>query len=95
MTESERQLGQRWFEEVWNRGQRHAIAEMFGPNAVLHECGVDSVGPEGFYPFYDRMVAAFSEIHVDVEDTIAEGEKLCVRWSFTAKHTGDGLELVS
>jgi predicted ester cyclase len=91
MNESERQLGQRWFEQVWNQGQRQAIGEMIAPDAVLHEGGSDSVGPEGFYPFYDRMVAAFSEIHVTVEDTIAENDKLCVRWSFRAKHTGDGL----
>ncbi len=91
MNESERQLGQRWFEQVWNQGQRQAIGEMIRPDAVLHEGGLDSVGPEGFYPFYDRMIATFSEIHVTVEDTIAENDKLCVRWSFTAKHTGDGL----
>jgi predicted ester cyclase len=95
MTASQRQLGQRWFEEVWNQGKRHAIGEMIAPDAVLHEGGLDSVGPDGFYPFYDRMVASFSEIHVTVDDTIAENDKLCVRWSFTAKHTGDGLGIAA
>jgi hypothetical protein len=28
MTENERDLGRRWFEEVWNKGRRDAIAEM-------------------------------------------------------------------
>ncbi len=95
MTGSERQLGQRWFEEVWNQGRRATIGEMIAPDAVLHEGGLDSVGPEGFYPFYDRMVAAFSEIHVAVDETIAENDKLCVRWSFKAKHTGDGLGIAA
>jgi predicted ester cyclase len=91
MTDSERDLGRRWFEQVWNQRRREAIAEMLTPDAVLHESGIDSIGPEGFYPFYDRLRATFPDLHVDVEDTIAEGDKICVRWSCTAKHTGGGL----
>jgi predicted ester cyclase len=91
MTDSERQLGWRWFEEVWNQGRRQTIGEMIAPGAVLHECGADIVGADGFYPFYDRMIAAFSEIHVTVDDTIVDNDKLCVRWTFTARHTGQGM----
>jgi hypothetical protein len=53
MTEQERDLGRRWFEEVWNRGRRDAIAEMLSPDSVLHEAGSDSIRPEGFYPLFD------------------------------------------
>lgn len=91
MTESERSLGQRWFELVWNQLRREAVSEMLPPHGVLHESGVDSTGPEGFYPFFDRMNATFSHLHVKVEDTIAEGDKICVRWSCKARHTGGGL----
>ena len=49
------------------------------------------MGPDGFYPFFDRMRATFSSLHVDVEDIVAEGEKVCVRWSCKAMHTGEGL----
>ena len=91
MTDSERALGRRWFEEVWNKGRRKAIAEMLAPNGVIHDGGTDTVGPDGFYPFFDRLSAAFSGLHVDVEDTFAADDKVCVRWSCTAKHTGDGL----
>ena len=91
MTEYERNLGRRWFEEVWNKGRREAIAEMLAPGAAVHDGGIDTSGAEGFYPFYDRLRATRSDIHVEVQDTIVEGEKLCVRWSCSAKHTGDGL----
>ena len=91
MTNEERNLGQRWFEEVWNKGRREAIAELLAPEAVIHDGGTDSVGPEGFYPFYDRLRSAFSEMRVTVEDTIAEGDKVVVRWACSCKHTGDGL----
>jgi steroid delta-isomerase-like uncharacterized protein len=91
MTESERNLGERWFELVWNQQRREAIAEMLAPSAVLHDGAIDTVGHQGFYDFFDRMNAAFSELHVSVADTIAEGDKVCVRWSCTAKHSGSGL----
>jgi predicted ester cyclase len=91
VTKAERDLGRRWFDEVWNQGRRESIGEMIAPDAVLHEGGADSRGPDGFYPFFDRMIATFSEIRVNVEDTLAEDDKLCVRWSFSGKHTGNGL----
>ena len=91
MTESERDLVRRWFESVWNQGKREAIAEMLSPNASIHDGGTDTRGLDGFYVFFDRMKSSFSEIHVTLEDTIAEADRLCVRWQFTAKHTGNGI----
>lgn len=89
MTELDRGLGKRWFEEVWNKRRREAIAEMLAPRAVLHEGNEECVGPEGFYPFFDRLTAAFSEFHVTVHETIADGDRVCVRWSCECKHTGE------
>src|ERR1700687_6132059 len=64
---------------------------MLAPDALIHEAGLTVHGPEGFYPFFDRMQSAFSQIHVTVEDTITQGDEICVRWSCAMKHTGDGL----
>jgi steroid delta-isomerase-like uncharacterized protein len=91
MTDSEQALGRRWFEEVWNKGRREAIAELVAPDAIIHEGGVDTCGPDGFYPYFDRMQAAFSDVHVTVHETLVAGDKICVRWSCAMKHTGDGL----
>jgi steroid delta-isomerase-like uncharacterized protein len=91
MTELERDLGRQWFEQVWNQGRREAIAELLAPDAVIHDGDMDTVGPEGFYPFFDRINGTLSDVHVTVNDTIAGGDKICIRWSCTGKHTGDGL----
>ena len=91
MTDSERDLGRRWFEEVWNKGRREAIDEMMAVNAVVHDGNSVSTGRDAFYQFFDRMRSIFSDIHIDVQDLIAEGDKLCVRWSCTGKHAGSGL----
>jgi steroid delta-isomerase-like uncharacterized protein len=86
-------LAKRWFEEVWNKGRREAIAEMLALDAVIHDGGSDTIGSEGFYPFFDRMRATFSDLHVTIEDTFGEGDQVCVRWSCTGQHTGSGLGL--
>ena len=91
MTDQERDLGRQWFEEVWNKGRREAIAEMLAPDAVLHDGGIDTTGAGGFYPFYDKMRAAFSGLHIHVQDSFSADDKVCVRWECTANHTGDGL----
>jgi hypothetical protein len=28
---------------------------MLAPDAVVHDGGVNTLGPDGFYPFFDRM----------------------------------------
>lgn len=91
MTEAERSLGRRWFDEVWNKKHREAIAEMIGSETVLHDGDVVTKGPDPFYAFFDRMNAALSDLRIEVEDSFAEGDKLCLRWSCTARHTGTGL----
>jgi len=91
MAEAAQDLGRRWFHEVWNLGRREAIAEIMTPECVIHDGETDSTGPDGFYPFFDRINGSFSQMHVAVEDTLTEGGSACIRWSCTAKHTGGAL----
>ena len=91
MSQSNKVLVRRWFEEVWNKGRREAIAEVLAPDAVIQESGQSTVGPEGFYPFFERMQSAFSDIHVTFHDAIAEGDQVALRWSCTMRHTGEGM----
>lgn len=91
MTSAERNLGRRWFEQVWNKRRREAIGELFPPYGVAHDGDLSSTGPQAFYDFFDRMTAIFSDIHIDVHDDFAENDRLCLRWKCDARHTGPGL----
>jgi steroid delta-isomerase-like uncharacterized protein len=90
MSEANIALAKRWFEEVWNKSRREAIDEMLAPEAPIHEGEASMQGPDGFKPFFDRMQSSFSGIRVTVEDAIAHGDKVCVRWSCAMTHTGAG-----
>lgn len=91
MSEANKRIASLWFEKVWNQGHRDAIVEMLAPDGVIHDGNETAKGPEGFYAFYDRMHAAFSDIHITIESALAEGDDVCLRWSCTLRHTGEGL----
>jgi steroid delta-isomerase-like uncharacterized protein len=91
MPEANIALAKRWFEEVWNKSRRDAIDEMLAPEALIYDGGVPTRGPDGFKSFFDRMQSSFSDIRVTIEDAIAHGDRVCLRWSCAMRHTGSGL----
>lgn len=95
MSELNKALIRRWFEEVWNQGRPEAISEMLAVDAIVHGLSDDAAkplrGPAGFLPFHAQFREAFPQIEVIVEDTIAEGDKVVARCSVKGKHTGDSL----
>jgi predicted ester cyclase len=86
---------ERWFEEVWNKGREAAIDEMSGPEIKGHGLtnpdGNEVEGLPAFKVFYKSFRSAFSDIHVEVEDTVTEGDRTVARCVVTATHNGDGL----
>jgi predicted ester cyclase len=93
MQQTAGQVVRRWFDEVWNKQRKEAIAELLSPDALLHEGDDVSRGLEGFSQFFDRMQASLSDIRIVIDDEITQGDKVCVRWTCTARHTGNGLGL--
>ena len=95
MSEANKALMRRWFEEVWNKGRAEAIPEMFADEGIAHGLSDDPKnplrGPAGFLPFHTQFREAFPNIDVVVEDQIAEGDRVATRCSVRGKHTGDSL----
>ena len=95
MSEENRQLLHRWFEEVWNKGRTDAIDEMFAAHGVAHglpdESGTPLKGPPGFKLLHAKFREAFPDITVTVDDTFVEGDKLSARCNVRCKHKGESL----
>ncbi len=95
MSEENKELMRRWFEEVWNKGRSEAIEEMLAEDGIVHglasESGEALRGPADFKEFHKGFHGAFPDITVTVEDAIAEGDQVAVRCSVRAIHTGDSL----
>jgi steroid delta-isomerase-like uncharacterized protein len=95
MSEENKAIVRRWFEEVWNKGRSDAIDEMFAADGIAHGLSDDPEkpmeGPVGFKPFHAAFRGAFPNVEVVVEDLIAEEDKVVARCSVRGKHTGDHL----
>lgn len=95
MSESaNRALIQRWFEEVWNQSKESAIDELFHPQGKVHGFPDPSsilIGPEGFKTVHRQFQNIFGNIHIEVDDIVAEDDRVALRWTTTATHSGDGL----
>ena len=93
MSEENKQLVRRWFEEVWNNGRAELIEEMFAENGIAHGLSDDPAkpitGPKDYTPFYKLFREAFPNVMVVIEDMVAEGDKVTARCSVRGKHEGN------
>ena len=91
-------LMRRWFQEVWNEGKESTIDEMFPRNSVMWGVSrpdASSRGPEEFRAFYQAMRKTFSDIHIELEDIVQQGDLAYTRFTVTAKHSGDGFGMAA
>ena len=89
-----KQLVQRWFEEVWNQQKESTVDELLSPDGIafgLADAATKVHGPSEFKPFMRNMLNAFPDFHIKLEDMVAEGDKVAVRFQVTGTHKGNGL----
>jgi steroid delta-isomerase-like uncharacterized protein len=87
------ELARQWFDEVWNQKRDDTLDALLSPNCTgFMEGAGEIVGAAAFKEFRNRLLAAFPDLHLTVEDAIASGDKAVVRWIARATHQGPGLE---
>lgn len=93
MSEENKRLLRRWFDEVWNNGRAEVIDELFDENGIAHGLSDDPSkpirGPRDYRPFYNVFREAFPDLKIVVEDMVAEGDKVAARCSVRGKHEGE------
>ena len=97
MSDVTNNLLHRWFEEVWNKGREDAIDELAALDVVAHGLvdnqGNDIRGREGFKMFWRHLRTVFPDLHVIVEDSLVDGDKVMARCTVRGTHKGEGLGL--
>ncbi len=76
------------FVDAFNRGDLAAIDQFIADDYVDHSRPGPG-GPAGVRQFYTMMHAAFPDISVTIEDAIAEGDKVAVRFTVRGTHQGE------
>jgi steroid delta-isomerase-like uncharacterized protein len=91
MSEGNKNVVRRLFEEVWNKGNLQVTDELFTPNYHHHDASTPDVGrgPESEKKRATLYRTAFPDLRLTIEDLIADGETVMVRWSCRGTHKGD------
>ena len=89
-TEANKAIVRRVFEEVFNQRNLDLVDEIFAADYVLHAPpNPDIRGKEGFKQFVTTTFTAFPDGQYTVEDMVAEGDKVMIRWTALGTHQGD------
>jgi steroid delta-isomerase-like uncharacterized protein len=85
-------LARRWFEEVWIQHRTDTIDELLTDESVAQSESGPVRGPDEFKArIHAVFLAAFPDLRLDVEGTVAEGDEVVVRWAASGTHAGDAL----
>jgi steroid delta-isomerase-like uncharacterized protein len=90
--EENKAIARRFFEEVWNSGNLAVADELLAPNIIFHLPG-KSEGVIGDRESYKQVVrrnrTAFPDLQEEIEDMIAEGDRVVARWLWQGTHQGE------
>ena len=89
-TEQNKAVVRKFFEEVINKGNLELIGELFAPNWV----NVDSFLPpleglEGVRKLVKIFRSAFPNLHAEILDTVAEGDRVAVAFIESGTQSGE------
>ena len=86
--EDNKATARRWYEGVFNKGNLDLINGLFAPNFVDHDPVNPLPGLEGVRQVVTMYRSAFPDLHITVEDWVAEGDKMVTRFRAQGTHSG-------
>ena len=92
MLEKNKAIARRFFQEVWNNGNLAVADELLAPNIIFHLPGKpeEVIGDrESYKQVVINSRTAFPDLQEEVEDMIAEGDKVVARWMWRGTHLGE------
>ncbi len=92
MTEGNKALADRFHMDVFQEGNLDAADEILSADFAWHGGlgpGEDQRGPEGTKQVASAVIGAFPDRHITHEDTIAEGDKVLIRWALSGTQDGE------
>lgn len=83
-------LVRRLYKEVYVDWNMAMADEVVSPQFTSHDWPEDGpTGPQAFRDYYATLRSAVSDARYEVNDLIAENDRVVVRWRMLGTHTGD------
>jgi steroid delta-isomerase-like uncharacterized protein len=81
----------RWV-EAWNTQDLDAAEELVSPEFVRHDANLpDVVGPQAERQYIAATLTAFPDLHLEIEQLVAEGDLVAARYLVQGTHRGEFL----
>ena len=91
MSNQNKEIMLRWYDEVWNNGNENVIDEIMHPDAKAFGLGAEPlIGPLGFKPFYKAFTDAYSDIDVVLDKIFTDGDYVICLCTAKATHKETG-----
>ena len=91
-TEDNKALVRRFYDEVFNNKNMAGVNAFVAPNVIDHSLPPGAPGEiEGVRQTITMFLTAFPDLYLALEDIIAEGDKVVVRWTMRGTHQGASL----
>ena len=89
-TEQNKSIVRRWIEEGWNKGNVAVVDQFYTPDVVQHDPGSPApvTSSAALKQYVSVFLTAIPDLHFEIDDLIAEGDK--VAWRFTSRGTQTG-----
>ena len=85
-----KELVRRFYNEVYVDWNMAFADEVVSPQFTSHDWPEGGpTGPRAFRDYYSAIRAAVPDARYDVDDLIAEGDRVVVRWRLLGTHKGD------
>ena len=89
MSEQNKNLMRRVIEELWNKKNAAVIDELYAESYVGHTPDGVLKGRAGARQHFNTYITAFPDSNLTIDDMVAEGDKVLVRWTATGTHRGE------
>ena len=90
MSTTNKALLQRFFQEIYNEGDLHAADAIVAIDYCNHNPAPgEAPGREGLKAFVAYLRRAFADLHITLEDQIAEGDKVVTRFTISGCQQGE------
>lgn len=95
MSIEDNKLVARRFLQIWGNGSLDIIDELASPSiSVYYPIAQQEIhGSELFKRVMGNFRSAFPDSSIAIEDEVAEDDKVVIRWSFSATHLGNFLDI--
>lgn len=86
--EENKEVVRRVFEEAVNTGKLELLNELVSEQYAGANSGSQIIGPAAFIAPLRALKEGFPDLHYNLDEVIAEGDRVAVHWHWTGTHQG-------